>query len=104
MKYLKEIHLWSENGIAYDEIVERLSERSDDECYSAYHWLENITAKRGLPPMFPDVAFRPGRHTDPKLLLSFVVFPDEIPAVAREMVAMAAEHLSRESRRKLFIG
>jgi hypothetical protein len=101
MKYLKEMAMWSEKGIAYDEIVERLAERSDDECYSAYHWLENTSAKNGLGNMFPDLAFRPGDHTETKLVLSFMEFPDSIPELAKELVAMAVEHHRRESCRKL---
>ncbi len=103
MKYLKEMPLWSQKGIPFNEIVDRISERSDDECYSAYHWLENAAAKDGLPSMFPAIAFRAGDHTETKLVLSFMDFPDSLPEFAKELVAMGVDHHRRQSQKKLGI-
>lgn len=99
-KYLKQLNLWSERGVSFDYIVDHLSERSEDECYSAYHWLENAAAKAGIPNIFPEIAFVPGKHTESKRVLAFMTFPDGTPPSMMELAALGVEFLARESKRK----
>lgn len=98
MKYLREINLWTEQGRSFEDVLLDIDQRSDDECYSAYHWLENMAAKAGEPSPFPPEAHRPGPHTETLRVLAFMSFPSGTPDEAKELTALAVEHLDRESR------
>jgi hypothetical protein len=102
MNYLKEIKTWTAQGRSFDEIVDGLHSRSDDECYSAYHWLETAAEKDGQPGMFPALAYRPGFYESgatPALILSHMSFPDGLPAELKELCALAVEHLYRLAKK-----
>lgn len=45
------IDLWTQRGISYNEVRNRLNERSDLECLTAFKWMRNwgvITVETGL--------------------------------------------------------
>ncbi len=94
MKELKKIDLRIEKGDTYEEVVEGLPFRSDDECYTAWKWYSGAFAKRGMDSGFPERADPRG---DSALVLSCFKWPPEIPDNVKELVALAVEHKTREA-------
>ncbi len=97
-RYLNSIDLWVERGKTMESVIDGLPERSGDECYSAYHWLENMVEEKTGAPLFPQMAYQIGAHNDTRRLLGFMKpWLDKFPPEMQELFALAAEHLSRQA-------
>lgn len=89
----------AEIGVPFDEIVDRLSERSDDECYSAFHWVANAAHRDGAANPFPVLDRRDPKWRIagmPKALLQCIEFPKDTPDILKELTALGMEHVYRE--------
>ena len=82
--------------------MDLLHTRDVDDCYSAFHWLENFAAKQGLPNMFPEmdpndpVWLRAGMPKEVVALVDWNGIPDKI----KELALLGMEWMYRELVRK----
>ena len=103
MKYLPSIDLWSRSGISLDEVIQRLSERTDDECYTAYHFIENMGAKEGMLRVVPIMDHRDSNWliaAEPSFVMSKMKWPDGTTDLIKEITALCAEYSFRDLNRR----